>query len=54
MLALRQLCVEGLGTDRNGNWEVSNNRAAGIACFDQQLVAVVWWRSIPSPVPSGA
>lgn len=41
MLAPGQLCMEGLGTDRNGNWEVSNSRAAGTACFDQRLVAVV-------------
>lgn len=53
MLAPGQLCMEGLGTDGNGNREVSNSRAAGIACFDQQLVAVVWWRSVPSPAPSG-
>lgn len=54
MLAPGQLCMEGLGTDGNGNWEVSNSRAAGVPCFDQQLVAVVWQRSAPLPAPSGA
>lgn len=53
MLAPGQLCMEGLGTDGNGNWEVSNSRAAGMACFDQQLVAVMWQRSVPLPAPSG-
>lgn len=54
MLAPGQLCMEGLGTDGNGNWEVSDSRAVGMACFDRQLVPGVWWRSVPSPAPSGA